>query len=443
MNNNYLIGLRTTKLDVQTLTLFLYYKNAGIDTVLVVDELKKEIECGIFPKVSLNKDTLLSLGLYTEHEKLGWLCGDFGLYLMALQYPNYKGYWLIEDDAFIASENLSTYLGQPLLKNIDFCAKSFWNAHNGWPWKESAEEYFQVSTAKKCLFSIIYVSKNFILDAFQKRVEYIDFFSKNQLSVFLNDESFLANCSKHYNSLKLDEIYEKEDLKNFHFTTSNNLFLIPPAFTNTTQGFYHPIVISNNSQDCNNRMIHILKKQKRLGRYYKNLMLNQVNENLKAIQKDFTPRVLVCIIYSGSNNIFPLGKSIKARWANYVVINLTENELEIESIPIYQVNDIASGLELIEKDHPNYDGTWIITDQCYISLDAKQSLVKQLEIPEKETLPFGFFKIGSLLNSTSIYYINFDYYKINGFSSNQALNMNSIYNTDTFFLSLFKSENNF
>ena len=132
----YLVGIRTTKLDLQTLNLLLYYKQANIDTVLVVDELKTKVDAGIFPKVSLNKDKLTSLNLYIEHEKLGWLCGDFGLYLMALEYPNYQGYWLIEDDAFVASPSLDLYLGQPTLKALDLCAKSFWNAHQGWLWKK-------------------------------------------------------------------------------------------------------------------------------------------------------------------------------------------------------------------------------------------------------------------------------------------------------------------
>lgn len=434
----FLIGLRTTKFDIQTLSLFLYYKNANIDVVLVVDELKKDVDCGIFPKVSINKSTLTEVGLYVELEKLGWLCGDFGLYLMSIKYPNYDGYWLIEDDALVASESLTTYLGLPLLKSFDLCAKSFWNAHSGWVWKESAEAYFQVPIAKKMSFSIVYVSRKFCREAFQKRVEYIQFFSNcTQSTIFLNDESFLANFSKNYNAFQMEKLYSEDDLKNYHFTTNNKLFFFNPTFSKIEQGFYHPIIISSNSQDNNLRIIHILKKQKQLGRYYKNKLLNQMTNNLESIQKEFTPRVLVCILYSGSAHILTLVESLKARWVQYVIINLTSQALDIEATIVYQTSDIVSGLAMIEKDHQNHDGLWIITDRCSISLDSKQSLVKTLELPEWKNIPFCSLKIGDrTLTGEIIYYINFEYYKEKGFCITQAQNIQELYHTEFFTLKM-------
>ncbi|WP_216937547.1 MULTISPECIES: hypothetical protein [unclassified Acinetobacter] len=430
----FLIGLRTEKIDIQTLSLFLYYKNANIDVVLVVDELKKDVDCGVFPKVSINKSTLTELGLYVELENLGWLCGDFGLYLMTLEYPNYEGYWLIEDDAFVFSENLLFYLEQPLLKKLDLCAKSFWEAHNGWPWKESAEQYFNISIAKKMLFSMVYVSKLFCLDALKKRIEYVEIYSKNNLPEFLNDESFLANFSQNYTTLRMDELYSKDDLENFNFTTNGNLYFISPNFVNIKQGFYHPIIISTNSQDCNDRMIHILKKQKKLGRYYKNLLVNKINGNLKKTISGFQPRVLVCVVYKGSSNIHDLVKLIKKRWADCIILNLLKSEISFESVDSLKVETIESGLNMIEKAYPNYDGVWVIDEKCQIVLDTNQSLVKQLEVPERKKINFGYIEVGTSINSIFAYYINFDYFEKNGFITNTATNLDCFYEKS--FLSL-------
>ncbi|MFV5404549.1 MULTISPECIES: hypothetical protein [unclassified Acinetobacter] len=423
----FLIGLRTTKFDIQTLSLFLYYKNANIDVVLVVDELKKDVDCGIFPKVSINKSTLTEVGLYVELEKLGWLCGDFGLYLMSIKYPNYDGYWLIEDDALAASESLTTYLGLPLSKNLDLCAKSFWNAHSGWVWKESAEAYFQVPIAKKMSFSIVYVSKKFCLEALRKRIEYVELYSKNNFLNFLNDESFLANFSLNYKVLRMDELYGKDDLENFNFTTSGNLYFISPNFVNIKQGFYHPIIISTNSQDYNDRMIHILKKQKKIGRHYKKLLLNKIDGNLKKTISGFQPRVLVCLVYKGSNNIHDLVGLIKKRWADCIILSLTKSEISSESVDVLKGETIESSLNMIEKSYPNYDGVWIIDEKCKIVLDSNQSLVKQLEVPERERINFGYIEVSSSINSISAYYINFDYFEENGFIASTATNLECFY----------------
>lgn len=439
--SKYLIGIRTTKLDIQTLTLFLYYKNAGIDVVFVVDEIKNKVDFGIFPKISLNLDILLKLRLYFEHEKIGWLCGDFGLYLMALEYPNYEGYWLIEDDAFVFSENLLFYLGQPLLEKLDLCAKSFWKAHDGWPWKESAEQYFNIPVAKKMSFGIVYVSKNFCLEALRKRIEYVELYSKNNLLNFLNDESFLANFSQNYKTLRMDELYSKDDLENFNFTTSGNLYFINPNFVNIKQGFYHPIIISTNSQDCNDRIIYILKRQKKLGRYYKKLLINKINENLEKTKSGFQPRVLVCVVYKGSNNVYELVKVIKKRWADCIILNLLESEISFEAIDNLKVKNIESGLEMVEKTYPNYDGVWILDEKFQIELDNNQSLVKQLEVPEREKVNFGYIEISNLTNSICAYYINFDYFVKNGFIANLATNLDYFYEKS--FLSLNNDQKNY
>lgn len=425
--SDYLIGLRTTKLDIQTLSLYAFYKNSNIDVVLVIDELKQKVDCGVFPKVSINKDVLKSADLYIGEDRLGWLCGDFGLYLMAQHYPQYKGYWLIEDDAFVTSPHLAVYLGLPMLKGLDLCAKSFWNAHQNWQWKASAEAYFNVPVAKKMSFGVVYVSREFCLKAKEKRIEYIKQFQNNSEAIFLNDESFIANFSQGFQTAQMEKLYGEEDLKNFHFTTSNQLFNCSLTFDNLKQGFYHPIIVNASPQDTQLRMLHILKKQKRFGRHYRNTMAKMIESQQQLLDKEFSPKVLIGIIYQGSEHLERLGKTIQSRWIEYVVINLTQEELHLDGVDVFHVNGVNEGLTAIEQTYYNHDGIWLIPDIAQIGLDTNKSLAKYLEIPERQKINFGYLETTAKNTLNKIYYMNFGYLLTHGFQLDQAVNLTDYY----------------
>lgn len=438
--NKILLGIRTTKFDTQTLSLFNYYQSQNIDVVLVVDELNTTVDTGYLPKISINKNVLVKHGLYAEIDKLGWLCGDLGLYLMALAYPNYEGYWFVEDDALIMHNQLAYFLGNPLLENLDFCAKSLWNAHDTWKWKNAAETYFNVPVAKKCLFSIIFISNKLVFDALDSRRRYIKEYTEGEYEIFLNDESFLSNFASKNNYLlcELGELYGEKYLSSYKFTTQNHLNFFNITLSKVENGFYHPILIKNNSKDYIDRLIHILKKQKQLGRMYKKQIINQINSNYQEVQKLFIPKILVTLVYDGGGGedaLLALGNSIKERWAEYVIINLTSEVFSIDNnIAVYQVKTLLDGLKIVETNHANFDGTWVLNHDLVIDLDKSMSLVKQLELPEKNHCYFGYLQMDNYKNINP-FYINFDYLMENSnLEFNNAVKINDLYMSGNFFL---------
>lgn len=440
--NKILLGIRTTKFDTQTLSLFNYYQSQNIDVVLVVDELNTTVDTGYLPKISINKNVLVKHGLYAEIDKLGWLCGDLGLYLMALAYPNYEGYWFVEDDALIMHNQLIYFLGKPLLDSLDFCAKSLWNAHNTWKWKSAAETYFNIPVAKKCSFGVIFISNKLLFNVLDSRKQYIREFTEKEYEIFLNDESFLSNFSikNKYLVCELGKLYGEEYFSNYKFSTQNHLNFFNLTLSKVDNGFYHPILIKNNSKDYIDRLIHILKKQKQLGRMYKKQIINQINSNYQEVQKLFIPKILVVLVYDGGGKdvLFALGNSIKARWVEYVIINLTSEVFFIDdnddNIAVYQVKTLLDGLKIVEANYFNFDGAWVLNHDLVINLDKSMSLVKQLELPERNNCHFGYLQMDNYTNINP-FYINFDYLMENdSLEFNNAVKINGLYMKGNFFL---------
>lgn len=114
-----------------------------IDVVIIVDETNGSIDTGFFNKVSITKDKLINNGLFHNHSKICWLCGDYFLYQMMMDYPNYDGYWLVEDDALVAFKNLKEKLYYPILQNIDFAAYPMREAKEKFIWKPTVKKYYK------------------------------------------------------------------------------------------------------------------------------------------------------------------------------------------------------------------------------------------------------------------------------------------------------------
>ncbi|MDP9688890.1 UNVERIFIED_ORG: hypothetical protein J2W82_002551 [Pseudomonas mohnii] len=256
MKNQFLVGIRTNTFNSRSIYIASYYQSQGIDVVFVTDETKAEVNTGFFEKISFNQKRLDELGLFREHSKIGWLCGDYFYYMLALDRPAYSGYWLIEDDAIVSAADLKELLSKPIVHNIDFIAHHLSPANGTFlRWVSSMQNAVgSKDPLLKCLFCITYMSKKLVLDCLKYRQimskKYITKEIDKHIHPFPNDESHVANVPsrEQYSFLSMKDAYPNM-CENFLYTSQGRIFEIDPTKSAIKQGFYHPIRILGNDLD--------------------------------------------------------------------------------------------------------------------------------------------------------------------------------------------------
>lgn len=265
VQSKYLVGIRTNKFDTQSRFLYKYYKSYGIDVVFVYDETLVQTNTSEYIKLSLNIDFLKNNKLYAGVDKVGWLCGDYCLYLMMIECPDYEGYWLIEDDAFIRYEDLRTFFEKPIALGVDFLIGRLNRAHKHWKFINACKQYFGISEVFIALFSIVYISKECCQKAFLERIKYVQYYSLNGCNqLFLNDEAFMVNAGfmKNYNVTTLNHLYSDISYDCYNFSSISVITKISQDFNNINNGLYHPIVFRNfNIIDYYRRLKKIANKR--------------------------------------------------------------------------------------------------------------------------------------------------------------------------------------
>lgn len=269
MMKKYLVGIRTNNIDFQSVALFNYYRSKNIDVIFCIDELKYKVENKGYPGISINKKLIADMGLWIEIENrsLLWNCGDYFLYAMRLQYPEYDGYWLLEDDALIKCKNLVDFLSLPLLHKIDFSACYIREiTHDKWLWKETIQEDLKIDKVMACSFGIVYASKEFCITAYYRRRQLCsDFQNAKKLLVYPNDEGFVMNYIDHqqYKVVDLRSLYVNKDFDNYKYSSHGLISYFSQDFHQGDNGFYHPIIVKQNIKEIYDREVKIYKKQKK------------------------------------------------------------------------------------------------------------------------------------------------------------------------------------
>lgn len=266
----YLLGVRTNNVDEQSIALFNYYKSCGIDVVFCLDETKGECNSYGFPIVSINQEKLKAMGLWLvikDNKSVLWNCGDYFLYGMLEQYPNYDGYWLVEDDALIKQLNLKDFLDAPLLMGIDFSACYFRSIKNeSWIWKTSISSILSIEEVMACSFGIVFISNKLCKAAYFKRRQVCELFvDSDRKDYYPNDEGFIMNFLDKdiYNYIDLRELYTRKDFENYKYSSHGLISYFDPMFLDNQTGFFHPILIKQNMSNYINRAIKIFNKQKK------------------------------------------------------------------------------------------------------------------------------------------------------------------------------------
>ncbi|ULL07765.1 hypothetical protein JNO42_12360 [Pseudomonas putida] len=270
MNKRVLVGIRTNTFNSRNIYLASYYQSLGFDVAFVVDETKGEVSTGFFDKISFDNDRLDHLGLFKSHSKIGWLCGDYFHYMMALDRPQYEGYWLIEDDAFASIKGYPELLIKPLIHEIDFVAHNLDDANGkfleGWCMSlrnaiDSPEPLL------KCLFCVTYSSRRYTLECLKYRQEcsrkYISGEIDKYKYPFPNDESLMANIPtrSQFNIQALKDVFPGT-CENFNYTSHGEVFDIDPSQTDLEIGFYHPVRLRSSDVDEVESRLFLKMKQK-------------------------------------------------------------------------------------------------------------------------------------------------------------------------------------
>lgn len=388
MESKILVGIRTTKIDHQTHTLYSYYSSQGIDITLVIDETASYVEAGFLKKTAITISKLESLGLFTGAENIGWLCGDYALYVMAHENPDYSGYWLIEDDALIYSGQLKNLLAKPLEKSIDFSAHAFGSATDRWPWKSSIQHLYKKNDVKKCLFGICYMSKEFCASAFNKRIELSKLYnSQKNMPSYPNDESFVMNALDHskFKLLSLSGLYGEEFVKDYKWTTSGVIHRYDSVLSKASPGFFHPILITGNNFDYHLRASHIYRKQKKDFTVPLLTIEKTYKDNVEILHKANEKKLLVLIAGTNNRDAEELQEQLRRRW-------ITSETMQSQ---IPSLNDLHSNYKEILKEikgrlaciDSEYTAYWIINKEAKISLPETKSLAKELSQPMHQNKP--------------------------------------------------------
>lgn len=262
----YLIAIRTNNWDLQAFFIAAYYMSHGITVVAAVDERTKTINTGFIPKVSLNHQWLEENGMVYKMAGFGWRCGDYFYYPLLEAYPNFDGYWLVEDDAFLIYKNLRGTLNKCFSQNFDFLAAKIGQRPKHWIWHDTVMSLKpDITEVKGCSFGITFMSRNFCELLFEARKTLSQHFFDQQLDAnqWPSDESFVMNFAPTNSVIEaLETVFGNTAFSNYKFTAEKMVYEFDAAlFDHSREGFFHPVIIKTNSYDFLHRKIRILERQ--------------------------------------------------------------------------------------------------------------------------------------------------------------------------------------
>ena len=264
-----LVGIRTNNFTLRSFYIACYYKSRNIDVIFVVDETKGVVDTGYFEKISFNNERLHELGLFKSHSQIGWLCGDYFHYMMALDKPEYDGYWLVEDDAILLSKNIITVMNSPLESNVDFIAHFMSEADGKFltGWANSMKEALDSPLPlMKCIFCVTYASQNLILEALKYRQEASKLYIEGSINKFdfpfPNDESHMMNIPSRneFNYQPMTKFFPGM-CDNYHYSSHGVIYEVDFKKTETEDGFYHPIRLNIGDASSITSHLELIERQ--------------------------------------------------------------------------------------------------------------------------------------------------------------------------------------
>lgn len=183
------IVLRTHYYDESCKSLLRFLeKSLGFDIIIAADETKFNVDVDKWPKVSLTYDSLSSLGLYLP-EETPWLCGDYFLYLVRQQFPQYDYYWMLEPDVYFNMPSPEGFFRKVSSCSFDYFVMHFSKKDESWPFYKRVKPF--CSEVYGGPFPIVRLSARAIDYLLQERKEMSKLNWEGKK--YPNDESFTAS----------------------------------------------------------------------------------------------------------------------------------------------------------------------------------------------------------------------------------------------------------
>lgn len=257
------LGIRSNKWDYQTYSLYTYYSAHNINVVVILDSVSPDLVPDFVNAIYLDHFINKEPRLNVKVAGYKWRCGDLFFYALQNAYPDYDGYWLIEDDALMYSNLLYEFLHYPFYKKIDLYATNMGEKPKSWIWHGA---YSNRERVFGCSFGFVFCSNVLLSKLFKVRLEFCDKLRSNEISVdnFPGDEALFMNECIGFNKLDIVKNFGSSLMKNYHFTSSGKRFVL--SFVNQLQfGLYHPIIIDASKQQYDDRLLKITTRQQGKG----------------------------------------------------------------------------------------------------------------------------------------------------------------------------------
>lgn len=162
--------------------------------IFAVDESSEQIDTFEFEKISLTREALEPLQIFTEVADIFWRCGDYPLYLARKRYPKCDKFWLIEYDVTInRADPVSFFTEIDAAHEHDFISAHFRKAEDWWTWGYPMRDYS--SDVYRAYFPLVRMSGRALDFVMAERARitggFRQIFQERQLE-WPNDESFIA-----------------------------------------------------------------------------------------------------------------------------------------------------------------------------------------------------------------------------------------------------------
>ena len=183
-----MILLRTMRLDTDSIDLAGTVNRAsGLPVTMLADERKGPAgECA-FPKIGMDMAAYRSLELYLPPD-VGWLCGDYGLYLARRRFPGISHFWMIENDVRIEGDAPSFFAACGMRPEIDLLVARYRPSEPDWWWNATLAA--RDITPYRCFFPVVRMSAQAIDLLYAKRRRQSGIYSRRM--AWPNDEGFVA-----------------------------------------------------------------------------------------------------------------------------------------------------------------------------------------------------------------------------------------------------------
>lgn len=158
------------------------------DIFLVIDESKGTVDvpAGRYQKIAFDKARLSALGLFTEHPGIGWLCGDYFIYMLR-QHVDADYYWLVEPDVRFSFDDVGVFFRKFAGVSNDFTAPKFGRRNADWHWHKFSRPISE--DVYGCLFPLTRTSRRAADALLEARREWN---ASREGAGCPNDESFVA-----------------------------------------------------------------------------------------------------------------------------------------------------------------------------------------------------------------------------------------------------------